>query len=65
MWLIIVHGFLASTGIVWFFVIWPMAMSTGPTDPGLFMPYLIFTLFASAIIVLIGPAIMQKLLRLL
>ena len=63
MWLLILHGFLASTAVVWFFVIWPTAMSANPADPGLFVPYLIVTLVASVILVLTVPFIAQKLLR--
>lgn len=63
MWLLILHGFLASTGMVWLFVLWPLAMSSDPTDPGLLIPYLISTLAASATLVVIAPVMIQKFLR--
>lgn len=65
MWLLILHGFLASTAVVWFFVIWPTAMSANPTDPDLFIPYLIGTVVASGILVRVMAFIAQKLLRLM
>lgn len=63
MWLLIIHGFLASTGAVWLLVVWPIAMSSNPTDPSLFMPYLIGTLVASAVLVLIGPFVLVRTVR--
>ena len=69
MWLLIIYGFLALTGTVWLLVIWPLAMSSNPTDPDQFLTYLIVTLAASAFIVLIGIGVIitliQKLLRFL
>lgn len=67
MWLLIIQGSLASTGILWLLVVWPLAMSFNPTDPGLFMSYLVGTFAVSAFLVLIGPFVLrdmvQRLLR--
>ena len=67
MWFSIILGFLASTGVVWLLVIWPIAMATNPTDPDQFVLYLIVTLVASAALVLAGGmalmALVQKVLR--
>ena len=67
MWLLILQGFLASTGVVWLLVIWPLAMSSNPTDPGQFLTYLVSTFAIGAAFVLIGGIalmpLVQKILR--